>query len=63
MNWLNRPDGWSLPRERSLAGLGNFYDHFEMLAPTVVKFKVFMQSLCKTKIGWDEPISETLMVE
>ena len=34
-----------------------------MLSPIVVKLKVFMQSLCRTKIGWDDPIPETLMVE
>ncbi len=52
------------PTKRNVISLiGRFYDPLGFLAPIVVRFKVFMQALCGAKIGWDETIPESLMVQ
>ena len=38
--------------------IGNFYDPIGYLAPIAIRYKVFMQSLCELKVGWDELIPE-----
>ena len=38
--------------------IGKFYDPTGYLAPIVIRCKVFMQSLCELKVGWDELIPE-----
>lgn len=50
------------PTKRNVISLiGKFYDPLGFLAPIVVSYKVFMQSLCEAKIGWDDTIPEPLM--
>ncbi len=50
------------PTKRNVISLiGRFYDSIGFLAPIVVRYKVFMQSLCEVKIGWDEMVPEPLM--
>ena len=49
------------PTKRSIvSAIGRFYDPMGFLSPIVIKFKVFMQALCKAKIGWDEVVPELL---
>ena len=49
------------PTKRSIISLiGRIYDPLGFLAQTVVSLKVFMQSLCETRIGWDETIPESM---
>ena len=49
------------PTKRSIISLiGRIYDPLGFLAPIVVSFKVFMQSLCEARIGWDETIPESM---
>ena len=50
------------PTKRNVISLiGRFYDPLGFLAPIVVSYKVFMQSLCAAKIGWDDTIPEPLI--
>ena len=50
------------PTKRNVISLiGRFYDPLGFLAPVVVTYKVFMQSLCEAKIGWDDTIPEPLI--
>ena len=42
--------------------VGKFYDPIGYLAPVVIKYKVFMQALCEAKIGWDEQVSNSLLL-
>lgn len=52
------------PTKRNVISLiGKFYDPLGFLAPIVVSYKVFMQSLCEAKIGWDDAIPEPLMAQ
>ena len=61
---LAEQDRWLEPTKRNVISLtGKFYNPLGMLASIVLKFKVFMQTLCRAKIGWDGPIPETLMAK
>ncbi|XP_064394514.1 uncharacterized protein LOC135341786 [Halichondria panicea] len=52
------------PTKRNVISLiGRVYDPLGFLAPIVVRYKVFMQSLCKAKIGWDEKIPEASITQ
>ena len=51
------------PTKRNLIRLiGKFYDPLGFLAPIVVSYKIFMQSLFATKIEWDENIPKSVHV-
>ena len=48
----------SRPTKRSIIGLATiFYDPLGLLSPITIKFKVFFQQLCESKIDWDETLS------
>ena len=50
------------PTKRNVVSLiGRFYDPLGFIAPIVVRYKVFMQTLCEAKIGWDETVPEPLL--
>ena len=52
------------PTKRNVISLiGKFYDPLGFLAPIVVRYKVFMQALCKAKIGWDDIVPKPLMAQ
>ena len=45
------------PTKRGIVSMiGRFYDPVGFLSPIIIKFKVFMQSLCEARLGWDESI-------
>ena len=50
------------PTKRQVIGIvGRFFDPIGYLAPVVVRFKVFFQELCRSKVGWDEPLIRELL--
>lgn len=50
------------PTKRNVTSvIGRFYDPLGFLAPVVICFKVFMQSLFEAKIGWDDTLPEPLI--
>ena len=50
------------PTKRNVVSVAaKFYDPFGFLSPVIIEFKLFFQELCKTKIGWDDPLSGNLL--
>ena len=50
------------PTKRNVVCLiGKFYDPLGFLLPIVVKYKIFMQALCRAKMEWDDALTEGLL--
>ena len=50
------------PTKRNIVSLvGKFYDPLGILAPVVVKFKMFLQTMCEAKLEWDQPLPTDLL--
>ena len=50
------------PTKRNIVGLvGKFYDPLGILSPVVVRFKIFLQELCKAQLHWDQPLIDSLL--
>lgn len=50
------------PTKRSTVSLvGRFYDPIGLLSPVVICFKIFLQELCKSQVGWDDPLTGDLL--
>lgn len=50
------------PTKRNIVSLvGKFYDPLGILAPVVVKFKMFLQTMCEAKLEWDQPLPSELL--
>ena len=47
-----------LTKRGILSMLSSVYDPLGLASPFVLKARQIVQSLCRTKIGWDKPISE-----
>ena len=41
--------------------ISRIYDSLWYLSPVVVRFKTFLQELCESKIGWDQPLTGELL--
>ena len=52
------------PTKRNVVSLiGRIYDPLGFLSPVTVKFKMLMQELCKTKVGWDQPLEGEVLTK
>ena len=52
------------PTKRVVISLiGRIYDPLGFLSPVTVRFKILMQELCKSKQGWDQPLSGELLIK
>ena len=52
------------PTKRNVVGMtARFFDPLGVLSPVTVRFKMFFQTLCEEKIGWDDPFSEELLAK
>ena len=50
------------PTKRNIVSLvGKFYDPLGILAPIVVKFKMFLQTMCEAKLEWDQLLPVNLL--
>lgn len=50
------------PTKRHVVSIASkFYDPIEFVSPITICFKMAFQELCEEKIGWDEPLSGSLL--
>ena len=50
------------PTKRNIVSLvGKFYDPLGILAPVVVRFKIFLQTMCEAKLEWDQQLPINLL--
>ena len=43
-------------KRRAVSLIGCFYDALGFLSPITIRFKVWIQELCKTQVNWDDPL-------
>ena len=49
------------PTKRNVVSVATkFYYPFGFLSQVVIEFKLFLQELCRMKIGWDDPLNDEL---
>ena len=52
------------PTKRVVISLiGRIYDPLGFLSPITIRFKILMQELCKSKLGWDQPLSGEVLAK
>ena len=50
------------PTKQNIVSLvGKFYDPLGILAPVVVRFKMFLQTMCEAKLEWDQQLPINLL--
>ena len=52
------------PTKRNVVSvIGQIYDPLGYLAPVTITFKILMQVVCKSKLGWDQPLEGELLTK
>ena len=50
------------PTKRGIVGVASrAYDPVGFVSPVTIRFKVLFQELCEAKIGWDQPLPQSLL--
>ena len=49
---------WRFSKRNTLALISSLFDPLGLLSPLSIRGRIFMQSLWKLKINWNEPLSE-----
>ncbi len=50
------------PTKRHVVSIvGKFYDPLGFMSPVIIRFKMFFQELCESKVEWDQPLSGRLL--
>lgn len=50
------------PKKRDIVGLtSRIYDQMGVISPVIIRFKVLLQGICESKIGWDDYMSGDLL--
>ena len=49
---------WKFSKRNALALISSLFDPLGLLSPLSIRGRIFMQSLWKLKVNWDEPLSE-----
>ena len=53
-----------IPTKRNIIGFASrFYDPLGFLAPVIIQLKILFQELCKSKLGWDDPLPSELLAK
>ena len=50
-----------LTKRHIVSVIGRIYDPLGYLSPVVVRFKIFFQELCESKVEWDKPLTGELL--
>ena len=59
---VNAVDDESLPTKRDAVSLvGRFYDPIAVMVPVVISFKILLQEICESRVGWDETLEGPLL--
>ena len=49
---------WKFSKRNALALISSLFDPLGLLSPLSIRGRIFMQSLWKLKINWDEPLTK-----
>ncbi|XP_068684812.1 uncharacterized protein [Montipora foliosa] len=49
-------NGCPITKRSILAGTSKLYDPLGVLSPVIILWKIIFQSVCKSKMGWDDPV-------
>ena len=49
-------NGCPITKRSILAATSKLYDPLGILSPVIILCKIIFQSVCKSKMGWDDPI-------
>ena len=49
-------DDTCLITKRAILGTSKLYDPLGLLSPVIILLKIIFQSICKTRVGWDNPV-------
>ena len=49
---------WKFSKRNALSLISSLFDPLELLSPLSIRGRIFMQSLSKLNVNWDEPLSE-----
>lgn len=49
-------NGFPITKRSILAATSKLYDPFGILSPVIILCKIIFQSVCKSKMGWDDPV-------
>ena len=44
-----------------ISTVGRFYDPLGFIQPVIIRYKVFIQELCRKKVLWNEPLEGILL--
>ena len=56
-------DDLCITKRSVLKRLAAFYDISGLIQPLIMNMKLFIQGLCKLKLGWDEELTERLKTQ
>ena len=54
---------WKFTKRKVLSLISSLFDLLGWLSPLIIKGRIFLQTLWKSKVGWDQPLSEQHIFE
>ena len=49
---------WTFTKRKVLSLISSLFDSLGLLSPLSIKGRIFLQTLWKNKVGWDQSLSE-----
>ena len=60
---LKNAESNTITKRSLLSVAAKFYDPLGLISPVTLRFKQMFQELCKSKVGWDEPLNDEFCEE